>query len=65
MPAQWTAGLIGEIHLHNVTAKQLAAEVGWNRHYLSTVLNGHRSPKHAEQTLKAGLGRPLAKHGAT
>lgn len=65
MPAQWTADLIGEMHLHNVTAKQLAAEVGWNRHYLSTVLNGHRTPKYAEQTLKAGLGRPLAKHGAT
>lgn len=59
MPAQWTADLIGEMHLHNVTAKQLVAEVRWNRHYLRTVLNGHRTPKHAEQTLKAGLRRLL------
>lgn len=55
MPAQWTAEVIGKMHLAGVTAKQLAAEVGWNPKYLSVVLNGHKEPKGAEQKLKAAL----------
>ena len=55
MPAQWTAALIGHMHLKGVTAKELAEKVGWNPNYLSTVLNGHRKPKYAEETLTAAL----------
>lgn len=52
-----TADLLGEMHLAGVTAKQLAAEVGWNPKYLSVVLNGHKEPKGAEEKLNAALGR--------
>lgn len=51
MPAKWTADLLGKMHLAGVTAKQLAAEVGWNPKYLSVVLNGHKEPKGAEEKL--------------
>ena len=61
MPAQWTADLIGKMHLAGVTAKQLAAEAGWHEKYLSVVLNGHRDPKNAEQTLRAALDRLIEK----
>ena len=61
MPAQWTANLLGEMHLSGVTAKQLAAEAGWHEKYLSAVLNGHREPKNAEQTLRAALARLVEK----
>ena len=57
MPAQWTATIIGEMHLAGVTAKRLAAEVGWHEKYLSAVLNGHRKPKGAEEKLRAALKR--------
>lgn len=57
MPAKWTGDLIREMHLSGVTAKQLAAEVGWHEKYLSAVMNGHRDPKGAEQTLTAALRR--------
>ena len=57
MPAQWTATLIGEMHLNGIKAKQLAAEVGWHEKYLSAVLNGHRNPNNAEQNLRAALDR--------
>lgn len=57
MPAQWTADLIGEMHLAGITAKQLASEAGWHEKYLSVVLNGHREPKNAEQTLRNALNR--------
>lgn len=57
MPAQWTAVLLGEMHLHGITAKRLAAEVGWNPKYLSVVLNGHRDPKGAEEKLREAMSR--------
>ena len=47
------------MHLAGVTAKRLAAEAGWNEKYLSVVLNGHREPRNAEQTLRAALNRLL------
>lgn len=65
MPAQWTANLLGEMHLSGVTAKQLAAEAGWHEKYLSAVLNGHREPKNAEQTLRAALARLVEKRDAS
>ena len=57
MPAQWTAEIIGEMHLKKVTAIQLAKEVGWHPKYLSAVLNGHKAPKNAEKKLREALGR--------
>lgn len=64
MPAQWTAELLGEMHLAGVTAKRLAAEAGWHEKYLSAVLNGHREPKNAEQTLRAALARLVEEKSA-
>lgn len=62
MPAQWTGELIGEMHLKGITAKQLAAEAGWHPKYLSAVLNGHRTPKNAEETLRQAMLRLEIKH---
>ena len=53
------------MHLAGVTAKQLAAEVGWNPKYLSVVLNGHKEPKGAEQKLNDAFGRLVQKNGTT
>ncbi len=61
MPAKWTANLLGKMHLAGVTAKQLAAEVGWNPKYLSVVINGHKEPKGAEEKLNAALGRLVSR----
>jgi len=61
MPAQWTATLLGEMHLAGVTAKQLAEEANLNPKYLSAVLNGHCEPRNAEQTLRAALARLIEK----
>lgn len=55
MPAQWTAKIVGEMHLRNITALQLADAVGWHPKYLSSVLNGHRNPKGAEEKLTRAL----------
>ena len=55
MPEQWTAEIIGEMHLKQVTAKELSKQLGYRREYVSMVLNGHRRPKNAEQTFRRAL----------
>lgn len=57
MPAQWTANVIGQMHLNGITGKKLASEIGWNPKYLSQVLNGHETPKGAEERVRAALDR--------
>ena len=61
MPAEWTANIIGKMHLHGITAKELAAEAGINAKYLSTVLNGHKEPKNAKEKLFCALDRLIEK----
>lgn len=55
MPAQWTADVVGEMHLHKITAIQLAEKIGWHPKYLSAVLNGKREPRHAEAIVKSAM----------
>ena len=57
MPAQWTADIIGKMHLCGITAVQLAEEVNWHPKYLSAVLNGRKNPKGAEEKLRAAVDR--------
>lgn len=61
MPAQWTAVIIGQMHLNKITAKELSAEVDWHPKYLSQVLNSRVNPKGAEEKLSAALERIIAK----
>ena len=44
MPEKWTGRLIGEMHNHNVTYEELAAELGVTKPYISMILNGARNP---------------------
>jgi len=55
MPAEWTAEIIGQMHLHGITAKSLAEEIGCTPEYISTILNGHREPKGAEAKFRSAL----------
>ena len=60
MPAQWTAEIVGKMHLNSVTHKRLAEAVGWHPKYLSAVLNGKKSPAGAEVKLRSALDGILA-----
>ena len=55
MPAQWTAELIGEMHLNGVTKRQLAEQLGMTPEYISMVLNGHREPNGAEERFRTAV----------
>lgn len=61
MPAQWTAQLIGEMHLNGITKKQLAEEAGIRPEYVSMLLNGRREPRNAERMLRNAFERLLDK----
>lgn len=62
MPAAWTGDIVKDLHLHGISAKQLAEKLGWNSKYLSTVLNGHRNPAGAEVKIRAAL-KEMIKEG--
>ena len=57
MPEKWIGRLIGEMHNHNVTYEELAAELGVIKPYISMILNGARKPagirKRMEDAVKA------------
>lgn len=55
MPAQWTAEVIGKMHLHHITAKRLSAHLGYHPKYVSAVLNGRRTPQNAEEVFRRAV----------
>ena len=60
MPAQWTADIIGKMHISGITAKQRAEHLHYNPKYVSAVLNGKREPRNAEQVFRKGLEELIA-----
>ena len=64
MPAQWTGRIVGEIHNHNLTAKELAREVGWHEKYMSQVLNSDNPPTEAEKKLTDALNRLIERRSS-
>ena len=63
MPAQWTAEIIGKMHMGKVTIKQLAEKLDVTHEYAGMVLNGKRNPKGAEARFRAALEALIAKRG--
>lgn len=57
MNEEWTARAVGIMHRYRITNIELAEEIGWNRNYLSQVLNCHDTPKDAESKVFAALDR--------
>ena len=43
------------MHVHNISAVELAGKIGWNPKYLSSVLNCKRCPKEAENIVLTAL----------
>lgn len=62
MKPLWTSDIVREMHLHDITGKELAREAGWSEKYLCAVLNGKRTPKRAEEAVSAALFRVVFKN---
>ena len=41
----WRGDLVGRMHDHRITGKELAKELGVTDRWISAVINGHRDPK--------------------
>lgn len=64
MPAQWTAEIIGNLHLYGIKQISLAAHMGVTPEYVSAILNGKREPKGAEQRFRQALDELIAEREA-
>lgn len=60
MPEQWTAEIIGTMHIYKITIRQLADILGVTHEYAGMVLNGKRTPKGAEARFRAALDTLIA-----
>lgn len=56
---KWIGTLVAEMHLHKITGKQLAKELGYTNEYVSMVLNGKRNPAGAEYRFRQALNNLL------
>lgn len=57
MSMNWTGEIVGLMHVHKITGKQLAEELGQTDRYISMVLCGHREPAGAEERFREALQR--------
>jgi transcriptional regulator with XRE-family HTH domain len=57
MPEEWTGRLIGDMHNAGVSRAEVARELGVSTAYVTMVLNGIRTPKGAEEKLRAAFER--------
>ncbi len=60
MLAQWTGDIVGKMHIHGITAKELALHLGCHEKYVSAVLNGRKTPAHAEEQYTKALDELIA-----
>lgn len=55
MLAHWIGEIVGLMHKHGISNKQLAAHLGLTPEYISMVLNGHREPAGIEDRLRNAI----------
>lgn len=60
MLAQWAGDIVGKMHIHGITAKELAVHLGRHEKYVSAVLNGRKTPAHAEEQYTKALEELIA-----
>lgn len=57
---KWIGRLIGNMHIHSITATELAGKLGLHPKYVSAILNGHRSPAGAQQRFEKAVADIIA-----
>ncbi len=57
MIGEWTADVVGRMHLAGITGKQLAEECGITNSYLSAVLHGKKGDENTRKRILDALER--------
>ena len=55
MLEEWTAEVIAKMHINGISQKRLAEALGYSPEYVSSILNGKRSPRFAEIVFKKAI----------
>lgn len=55
MLEKWLGEVVGEMHIQNISQKQIASHMGVTEEYLSMVLNGHRKPAGIEVRIRKAI----------
>lgn len=55
MIPKWTGHLVGKMHINSITNIDLADKLGYEKGYVSMVLNGKKTPKGARERFEAAV----------
>ena len=55
MIPKWTGHLVGRMHNNGITNIDLANKLGYDKRYVSMVLNGKKTPKGARERFEAAV----------
>lgn len=55
MLKKWVGEVVGDMHIHRISNKQLASHIGVTVEYISMVLNGHREPAGIEERIRKAI----------
>lgn len=57
MRPEWTGEVIGKLHVHGLSIKELAESMGYTHEYLSVILNGKREPAGIQEKVEDAVAR--------
>lgn len=68
MPDEWSAKIVGQMHVKRLTGRELADLTGYTEQYISMVLNGHKDAERAKENIEKAVNeyellRPEEKKG--
>ena len=52
---KWTGHLVGKMHNNKITVAELAEKMDINSKYVSSILNGKKTPKGARERFEAAV----------
>ena len=59
MIPKWTGNLVGKMHVEGVSVGELSDYMGLHPKYVSAILNGKRTPRHARDNFNDALDKLL------
>ena len=55
MAERWTAEIVAKLHLHRITRRELADELGVTAQYVTMVLNGNKTSAGMEERMAKAI----------
>lgn len=59
MKPLWTGDVVGVAHVHEIQIREIAAQMDCDPSYVGKLLNGKKTPKRAEEKVRAALAAAI------